>query len=997
MRNLLKIFAIFSLTIAYSQTCDTPWDYGNTYNAGEQVSHNHVNYVACQWAGSGIYPGSASGHASAACGWDASASQSTIWREVGPCTGGTSFIAISSSSFQQVSSSSLTYSSSNVVYSHTEDTTSVSSSEGSSSSSTQGTSFSDNNAEDEAIIDRQTIKRCQISGQTSNDIQSCLDPQTLEGSIIQVPGNITRIDKNGLSVCQIVDEEPRPTVVFFILDQSGSMGGNGTGNDPSGIAAEAFEDAIEHLASLDSTSHVGFTGFSSDLIDSTYVEPAQLSPTHIQLLKNKIIADYASGTHPFNALVKANTDLAHSKYDGYNKAIVILNDGDIGDTRDEVRSAVALGVPVHGIYLNSNGSDPGQTLQDLVTDAPSGTFNRIYQPSDVLPIMESLINNLIQVQTPSSVSISNTDLGISGTSDINSLTQQADSSWKLPLDKDIPLQPGKNNISLITTYSSNGGFTLDVPVNFQIELLPETLNDDIPIDGTVFSSTCYEWARLEIQNPEDQLETRHINQEFDSIRVYYRTIEPGGQGDSILLKLTTLHYLDTLEIYVPRQSDSNGLHEYWMNVPIDWNVEQNLANQILELSAVDSVYALWEHPVDKRDNAYTKSLVFWGLPTLSVANFYDRDGNGKMDSVGFEFRSEVLSTALPYLDFDLSWLDNNQQYFILSDSLWNMVVDPEDSLKAYALPSEDQLGYLTGFHDTLGVLILKHLYPDSSVLQDTTFYNLKTKDYMSPVLYSASADFEGNSDENSKLLLKYTEPLQGSLLRDQLEFEFTNQSHRDFQYDSSQVEVISNQRSSLISYGSEYGEVFRFLPKDSMRLAPTLVEDLAGNFSREDHTLIPIKLKLALNVDVKDYTIVYDEDTKDLPKHTMESYDLNSDINSIIEERGAIAVGLGPFRGNEVDSLATVENTKWDWEVQIFDNIGQFVVNFKGVIKCDDEAFKYNGASNCMDSEGIQFIFTWNNKTNTNRLVGSGVYIMRVRVSGQDDLTIPVGVRRATR
>lgn len=978
MFKIFQIIAILAVSISFSQQCVASWTNGQTYSSGSQISFNGESYTACQWVAAGDYPGSTAGVIGNSCGWNGSAS--VIWQSTGSCTGGTSVTILSSSS--------LTYSSSTIVYGNSS-SSDVSSS--SSSSMISSSSFEDNEAGTEAIYDRNVVKRCQISGTEENNTQACLDPQTLAGSLIRVPGNITRIDQDGLSICQIVNDETRPTAVFFILDQSGSMGNT---NDLNKIADNAFEDAIDHLVSLDSTAHIGFVGFSSGTVDSTYVQPNLGTSSHVQTLKDKIVAHYGGGTEPFDALVRANTDLADPKYDDFNKAIVFLGDGAISETRENIRSAVANGVAIHGIYLNANLNDQGTSLSNMVQDAPSGTFNRITQASDILGIMENILDNIIEVQTPSSVTVTNSDLNISGTSDINSLVQQADSSWKLPLDKDIPLQPGKNNISLITNYSSNTGMTNSVPVNFQIELVDFTINDDIPITGTVFQSSCFEWAKLEIQNPKTLDEVDYVNQEFDSLTFHYQTLEPEGQGDTLTLQVTTLTYLDTIILKIPRSDIVDNLHRYFKTLPINWNVDADTDNLELELSAVDSVFVQWNHPVDARDNASAKTLVFWGLPSVAQTELYDVDGNGQLDSMAFSFNSEILPSAIPFLDWKLPWIGSNQSPIIMDNDYIQLQVDPQDSLKAYAIIDETKVGYFTGIQDSLGVLSLEHIYPGDSPLSNQTYDSITVIDYMAPVIFKAQAQVLSQKNGESQLVLNFSENIVQEEFLDIVDMRFTNQPSRFFDYDPSTVIRVENQRSVQLNYGEKYGIDFKFLPKDSLRFEPGLVQDLAGNASREDHELVPVQLELALDLEVLDFVTIDPADFVNKPKFEMQAYDLNTDVQSIMENKGAISAAIGPFRGNELDSLKTAENTSWKWSVDIFDNIGQFVAKFRGEIKCDDEAFLYEGATSCMDSDGAQFLFTWNNKTMNHRIVGSGVYIMHVRIQDQEDLLVKVGVQR---
>lgn len=990
MIQMIVVLFVVAGSHVWGQSCATPWADGNGYPGGTQLSYNNVNYSTCLWTNSGIHPGAnvEGGGIGPSCGWNGALNVTVNWIEIGPCVGGVAISSVQVSSSQTTSSSSAANSSVAVISSAQVSSSSQTSSE---SNSSQNISSSDDTPIN-VNFNRNVVKRCQVSGTESGNVQACLDPSSLEGAIINVPSNVTRIEKDGLSICQIVSDEVLPTVVFFILDHSGSMANT---NDPLRIADDAFRDAVDQLQSLDSRAHAGYIAFSSGIKNESYTAPGLLDNTYINTLKGRINDSYGGGTAPSTALARANQNLLDSKYDGYNRAIVFLGDGVFNESRNTIKSAVKDGVPVHAIYLNNNPGSTGQSLKDMVNDAPDGSFNRIYTAADILPIMESVIDNIIEIQAPSSVTITNEDLNISGISDISSMTQQADSSWKLPLDIDIPLQPGNNNISLVTQYSSNMGLNQDVPVNFQINLVPVTINDDIPIPGTVFSSKCVEWARIELQDPLTDTQKEYIDQESESIQIYYQSLEVDGQGDSIEVLVTSSTHMDTLTIHALRFDSADGVHKYKALIPINWDlVAASPHDGFLDLSSVDSIQAQWNHPVDTRDNALTEAFVFWKLPKLQHSKLFDNDGNGKLDSISFKFQSRIIQPALKYLEFELPWLSDSNTYETLSSINWKIQVDPKDSLKAYVNLDDNQIGYLTGLQDSLGALRLRHNYPNESNHVDTNFINLDVKDMMSPVLYRAKALVGKSENMPSTLFLYLSEPLSETLLREHLHLTFKNQKQREFDFDLSQVDIDIEDKNIAILHGGDFGERFRFLPKDSIRLAPGLVSDSFANLSREDRPLIPIILELAPQIEIQKFNEFIASEYLEKPRHKLEVFDINTDIDGKMKYRGKISAGFGPFTGNRLDTTKTIENTKWSWEVQVFDNIGQFIAKFNGVLRCDDEAFKSNGSNSCMDSEGLQLLFTWNNKTRENRLVASGVYILRIRVSGQDDYVTQVGVRR---
>ena len=89
-----------------------------------------------------------------------------------------------------------------------------------------------------------------------------------------------------------------------------------------------------------------------------------------------------------------------------------------------------------------------------------------------------------------------------------------------------------------------------------------------------------------------------------------------------------------------------------------------------------------------------------------------------------------------------------------------------------------------------------------------------------------------------------------------------------------------------------------------------------------------------------------------------------------------------------------MEDLAWNWTIRVFDNLGQFVNEFEGSIRCDDSEFYTFGDGNCIEGEGIQFFWKWNYKTNKDQIVATGVYILDLQLTGQKRLLQKVGVQR---
>jgi hypothetical protein len=919
------------------------------------VSLNGHNYKACLSLQGKAPSGS---NAGTTCGWDAVQSQTNDWQDIGVCNIGSS---VAASSATAGSSSSIT-----------------------------AISFAANEAGDEIIKNRSTTLRCDISGTIGdNTVQKCLDPANLHGAVMTVPGNVTRIKKDGLSICQVVKGEQVPTAIVLIMDHSGSM----NTNDPTGLADEAFEDAIDSLKALDASAHAGYLSFAFGIKES--LAPDLLDSTHLGNLKNIIKTNPGGGTQPSTSLKKANEWLNEPKYDTFNKAIIILGDGALNanDLDPSNTNAQNGGNIIHGVYLNKNVNDPGNSLRELTEKVSGGSFTKITSASDLGPVIKSIIQNLIQSFKPISVSLGNTDLDALGKSNVDALRLQADSSWKMPMDKDVPLQPGLNNMVLTTNYESNRGDSSATAINFQINLVRTTVNDDIALPGTVFQTSCVEWTKIRFQNKND-IDIPYLNQSYQKFKLFYQTLLEDETGGNVEVVLTTKHYQDTLVLQVPLKNIDDIKYQYWQDVVINWNKEANLTNSKLELYPVDSIFALWRHPNDNRDDAYNELLVFWNHSEPKGAYLYDVDGNGRLDSLSVAFDEELRPFSLDYMTYSFTWPNATDSV----DTLTNLIFtkDLKDSTRMFALFEDANFALQTGVQDSLyGDFTLLQDNPDFSILPDSLFGEIPTIDKMSPILYQAQATLgEGRNKDTDSLHLKLSENLDSLDFANGTEYIFPLRESRSSLFGMENVLYANNNQDAIILYGIAKNEPFEFLPRDSMRLTPGIFKDPSGNKVREDHPWIEIDVALANKLIIKNMAFIYPEDLKEISQHEFTAYGLDVDLKDSIAEQDIVGVVFGPFKVNELDSGQIVEDLVWNWTIRIFDNLGQFVNEFEGSIRCEDSEFYTYGDGNCIEGEGIQFFWKWNYKSEKDQIVATGVYILVIQMTDQKKVIQKVGVKR---
>ena len=88
-------------------------------------------------------------------------------------------------------------------------------------------------------------------------------------------------------------------------------------------------------------------------------------------------------------------------------------------------------------------------------------------------------------------------------------------------------------------------------------------------------------------------------------------------------------------------------------------------------------------------------------------------------------------------------------------------------------------------------------------------------------------------------------------------------------------------------------------------------------------------------------------------------------------------------RGTEADIekivAAVADKTELRYKATYFTSLGQFVNEQGGVITCNDDIYKQDGAKNCLGNDGKLFL-AWNMRSEDGRLAATGVYIARIQI-----------------
>lgn len=227
------------------------------------------------------------------------------------------------------------------------------------------------------------------------------------------------------------------------------------------------------------------------------------------------------------------------------------------------------------------------------------------------------------------------------------------------------------------------------------------------------------------------------------------------------------------------------------------------------------------------------------------------------------------------------------------------------------------------------------------------------------------------------------------------------------------VDILPRGNSSYYDVYFQKDE-FTILPEVGfmVRLVPGAVSDLSGNTPHVNNPWLRIEGEQRVGVEPPG--LVFIDPGRETPwvgKGDVAPVvvDVSKTIDEVIAEKGLpgqlIKFDLGEVGKSlllEANGDASVlSKVRIKWEVEYFSGLGQFVNSASGEVACSD---KDVFGTNCVENSGNIFLM-WNGRSNKNRLVGTGVYITKLKfkifsdaeVIGKDEDTYTLGIRRRTK
>ena len=403
------------------------------------------------------------------------------------------------------------------------------------------------------------------------------------------------------------------------------------------------------------------------------------------------------------------------------------------------------------------------------------------------------------------------------------------------------------------------------------------------------------------------------------------------------------------------------------------------------------------------------------VPFASRVQMFDANGDGIADSLVMPF-SKAFDKDVPDT---LSWSFGNEKFqtVVGSENIRPLVV--MDSVIVLHDPEGLNKEIFTGIADDVyqGSLLYHYTYMDEDT-GDSVKLGMSTsiEDRVGPVILSAT--IETVNKDLSSLTINLSE---GTLDRDvngALAFEI----FRDSALFNDSLLVSSTNVSGK-------GNVFKVFFKksatgslpavgDYVRLVSGVVKDRNGNFAHLNNPRVRIEGEQRTEISVPGVVTVGSEEflwpyETDIVPITVPT---NMSVKDIVDSLGMpgllMGFDIGELATSTIMNLPTGANRdsalseiKINWEAYYYSHLGNYVNSSKGVIRCNDKSIFYNAAnperSNCFDNPGNMF-FEWNGRSEDGRLVGTGPYIVKMKVkiyagkekAGSSDDVYTIGIKR---
>lgn len=369
--------------------------------------------------------------------------------------------------------------------------------------------------------------------------------------------------------------------------------------------------------------------------------------------------------------------------------------------------------------------------------------------------------------------------------------------------------------------------------------------------------------------------------------------------------------------------------------------------------------------------------------------FYDRDGDGRMDSLSLGFDNPITMESLKNMEVTFYWLDTNNKLLAITPDIKDLTLSDDGTVLGFALDPEKY-----GVQKMLTVVDSAYMHSESYgyakvtnkitvVGKDSiTVSRLGLNDYMAPVISETFLKPESfQYMEPDKFSISFTEPigtekfkLNGSCFSFLVDGEWVSYSVESAEWSKDKRTVTFRMEA-----GTQLDE--RMNPADSVRFNnfSSGIQDRFGNTVSDKSPAAMVKgdprvivlttsfadLNRAEELSDKDKAFTFTHVKDELNKDDKSSLGVLMDVGfSTIMKQDTIG-------GYELDR----DKIGLAFELHVYTNLGAYVGGTADNISCSDKFFK----GDCFENPDKLYV-RWNMRSDENRKVGVGVYLAKFKV-----------------
>lgn len=367
-------------------------------------------------------------------------------------------------------------------------------------------------------------------------------------------------------------------------------------------------------------------------------------------------------------------------------------------------------------------------------------------------------------------------------------------------------------------------------------------------------------------------------------------------------------------------------------------------------------------------------------------NFFDVDGDGRMDSVSVAFDYAISEDDMENMEFTFYWLNADGEVVEIKPETSDMVLSEDGMQLGYAVDVEkyDIKPMLTSIDDDQKygyAEVVKKEVVDGKDILDTI--RLDMGDRMSPVISTTFLEPESfQKMEADKFELSFSEPV---------EVKETQSLEECFEFfvDGEWVTIPFNQalwsedgRSVVITLENGVKLSDRMNPADSLRfnLDAEGFTDKSGNGASPATPPVMVEgdprvLMEATSLASLDRASLLADKAAFTERFVLPQDEIDDEMKKSLGVKMDISFATILSKDAVEVSNLDLERIGLKWELYVYTNLGGYVAGASGTITCDDPSF--NG--NCFEN-ARQLYLRWNMRSNAGRKVGVGVYVAQFRV-----------------